>query len=530
MTTEGVELDNKSSPPKAITPTRLNTLPEENPASKKDHPPAATKGNFSADTLVTQGHPMLPGLYATAGSAAGTSIDQEIRCPVGPSFSGGINDNAQDCKAPPKTPVKDCGLLTNTLSGRKVLFAPSSFVHHRRESSRLSSLPRIPSPLGPGHFVDHLGTDYSGLVSPLPSPEVTRRPEKKATPSPQKLDLHALKVSANPVGSPYRRKSSENDRKSFGHDRKITDPFVEKSEKLEKAGLPSPFVAQAKHNGGFQSPAQVQVLGSPATFQFSSSPSMQHGVNGPYTHTYGGFAHSPALPDFHVPDTPVFAQFPPDTPITPTFPTFTPTIPTYNGFAPRADLPIPPPPLSSVQGQLQHSPEARARLDARASIRAEWIKTEGAKIAALARETHAATMKFQQSGAQEDLDEWRRLSALYTDVTTLSKRQEERRKMFMPQGMSAMKTGVVGDQSAAFSHDQSGEQGEKQEQLLGFKMAYIERIIAEMKIAKEEKERKEEEEDEITPELLGTLSAEEKKMLRKHLVDRLSEGAERRED
>jgi hypothetical protein len=102
--------------------------------------------------------------------------------------------------------------------------------------------------------------------------------------------------------------------------------------------------------------------------------------------------------------------------------------------------------------------------------------------------------------------------------------------MFMPQGMSAMKTGVVGDQSAAFSHDQSGEQGEKQEQLLGFKMAYIERIIAEMKIAKEEKERKEEEEDEITPELLGTLSAEEKKMLRKHLVDRLSEGAERRED
>jgi hypothetical protein len=138
-------------------------------------------------------------------------------------------------------------------------------------------------------------------------------------------------------------------------------------------------------------------------------------------------------------------------------------------------------------------------------------------------------MKFQQSGAQEDLDEWRRLSALYTDATTLSKRQEERRNMFMPQDMTAMKTDVAEDQSAAFSQNQGEEKGEKQA-LLGFKMAFMERIIAEVKIAKEEKEKQEERGDEITPELLGMLSREEKKMLRKHLVDRLSDAAEKRED
>jgi hypothetical protein len=468
---------------------------------------------------------MLPGLYATAGPAAGSSIDQEVRSPVGLSFPGrfnDINDNIQGCKTPAKTPVKYRGFLTNTSSGRKVLCAPGGFAHHRRESSRLSSLPSIPSPLGPGHLVDHLGSDDSGLVSPLPSSEFTRRSEKKATPSPQKLDLHVLKVSANPVGSPYKWKS-------FGHDRKITDPFVEDSKKLEKSGVPSPFVSQVKQNGGCQSPSQVQVPGTPAESQFPDSSVMQYGVKGPDTPTYKDFTHLLALPNFRVPDTPVFAPFPPDTPVTAAFPTSTPAIPKYTDFVPRADLPIPPPPLSSVQGHLNHSPEARARLDARAPIRSEWIKTEGAKIAALARSTHAATMKFQQSGAQEDLDEWRRLSALYTDATTLSKRQEERRNMFMPQDMTAMKTDVAEDQSAAFSQNQGEEKGEKQA-LLGFKMAFMERIIAEVKIAKEEKEKQEEGGDEITPELLGMLSREEKKMLRKHLVDRVSDAAEKRED
>jgi hypothetical protein len=517
MTVEDVDADIKGSPPKAAIATRLTTLPEAGSASKKDLSPNATKDNSSANTIMAQGPPMLPGLYATAGPAAGSSIAQEVRSPVGLSFSSGFNDSAQGCKTPPKTPVRYRGFLTNTSSGRKVLYASGSFAHHRRQSSRLSSLPSFPSPLGPGHFVDHLESDHSGLVSPLPSPEFTRRSEKKATPSPQKLDLHALKVAANPVGSPYKRKS-------FGHDRKITDLFVEDAE-LEKSGVPPPFVSQAKQKGGFQSPSQVQVPGTPAESQFPDSSVMQYGVKGPDTPIYKDFAHSFTLPNFHVPGTPVFA---PNTPVTATFPTSTPTTPTYTGLIPRADLPIPPPPLSSVQGQLKHSPEARARLDARVPIRSEWIKTEGAKIVSLARETHVAIMKFQQSGAQEDLDEWRRLSALYTDATTLSKRQEERRNMFMPRRMTAMKTDVADAQSAVFSQDQSEEQGEKQE-LLGFKMAFMERIIAEMKIAKEEK-KKQEEGDEITSELLGTLSMEEKKMLRKHLVDRLSEAAEKRED
>jgi hypothetical protein len=517
MTTDGIEVDSEgSSSPPVTTPTRLATVPEEESEPEEGLSPNDAKNNFSADHPVTKGPPMLPGLNATAGPAAGSSLDQEIRSPVERSFSTEYYDAPRGCKTPPKTPVKDRSFSTNTSSGRTVLYAPGSFAHHCRESSRLSSLPNMLSPLGPGYFVGDLGSDNSGLVSPLPSPEQTRHSEKKATPSPQKLDLHVLKVAANKVGSPYLRKS-------FGHDRKITDPFVDGSEKREKSGTPSPFVEQAKQNSGPGASPQIQVPGTPTNFQFPGSPVSQSGMNGAMngtgTPTYEGFAQSSGLPDFHVPGTPVFAPFPPET-------LADPSVLTFFGTVPRADLPIPPPLLSNVQGQLQHSPETRARLDARAATRAEWITTEAAKIASLARETHAATMKFQQSGAQEDLDEWRRLAALYADAINLSKRQEERRNMFMPKGMSTMKTEVEGDQPASFAEGK----GEKQEQLLGFKMAFMERVIAEMKIAEEEKKKKKEEEgDEITPELLGTLSTEEKKMLRKHLLKRLSDATEKRQ-
>ncbi|KAL1607830.1 hypothetical protein SLS60_002768 [Paraconiothyrium brasiliense] len=39
-------------------------------------------------------------------------------------------------------------------------------LHHRRVSSKFSFVPVLPSPLGPGHFTDDLGSDFSGLVSP----------------------------------------------------------------------------------------------------------------------------------------------------------------------------------------------------------------------------------------------------------------------------------------------------------------------------------------------------------------------------
>lgn len=41
-------------------------------------------------------------------------------------------------------------------------------IHQRRASSKFSFVPVLPSPLGPGHYTDDLGSDVSGLVSPAP--------------------------------------------------------------------------------------------------------------------------------------------------------------------------------------------------------------------------------------------------------------------------------------------------------------------------------------------------------------------------
>lgn len=96
--------------------------------------------------------------------------------------------------------------------------------------------------------------------------------------------------------------------------------------------------------------------------------------------------------------------------------------------------------------------------------------------------------------------------------------------------MRAMRTGddnLLGDQSAwSTNGNASGSGGAPQGQgsLLGFKMAYMERVSAEVKRREAEKEEADDDEDvEITPEMLAMLTKEEKKGLRKFLVARLEQ-------
>jgi hypothetical protein len=104
----------------------------------------------------------------------------------------------------------------------------------------------------------------------------------------------------------------------------------------------------------------------------------------------------------------------------------------------------------------------------------------------------------------------------------------------MPQGMRAMRTGddnLLGDQSAwSTNGNASGSGGAPQGQgsLLGFKMAYMERVSAEVKRREAEKEEADDDDDddvEITPEMLAMLTKEEKKGLRKFLVARLEQAS-----
>ncbi|KAI4929183.1 hypothetical protein J4E86_011763 [Alternaria arbusti] len=181
----------------------------------------------------------------------------------------------------------------------------------------------------------------------------------------------------------------------------------------------------------------------------------------------------------------------------------------------RSNLPIPPPPLSTIEGQFEQSPEGRARLDAQKPVRSAWIRGEASKIAQLATLRAAMEKRYLETRSDADYASWKNLQAAYDDATNLEKRQEERRNLFLKEKkMEALKTDVVGDMSAhAASRGGVGVEGEGEEKLLGYKMALMERVCAEVKTDGEE--------EAITGEMLATLSKEEKKAIRKLLVGRM---------
>ncbi|KAH5158236.1 hypothetical protein HBH69_070900 [Parastagonospora nodorum] len=398
------------------------------------------------------------------------------------------------------SPPKDSGI-----------YVPGGFGNHRKMTSQ--TMPSVPSPLGP-QALHNLSAALATLMSPdspmQSSPHRNGQYGRKAKRSQEKIDLHVLKVSANAVGSPYHRKTPAS---GLGHARNITDPFVENNSMGGSSPGTSPFGTHAREDMPLPSTPTVQVPATPP-FEVRGSPSAQRNQNRNGSSNYLGFNSPLARRDFHAPKAPVFQP-------TPSLPA---DLPFANGTATRVDLPIPPPPLSTVHGKLQHTQETRDRLNEQAIIRAEWIRTEAAKIAQLSRQMYAAEQQFRSTGSKEDYEVWQRLAAEYAEATDLDKRQEERRNMFMPPGMTAMRTGVEnpgGDQSAAFG------QSEREGKLLGFKQAYMERICAEMQIRMNEKA--EEDGEEITKEMLAMLKKDEKKVLRQYLADRLKNTAERRD-
>jgi hypothetical protein len=461
-------------------------------------------------------------MFASVGSSNGFSNIQEPESP----FSGSSTEGSGLFKQ--GHTVHNGGRLSGLehtvnvtdTSPPKELYMPGGFGQHRPKNSRLSSLPGLPSSLGPQHYVGSLKTDLSGLVSPMSISPHQNTHWRKTTKKSVEFDLHALKVSANAVGS---RPHHNSPNKSFeiGHERNITDPFVDNADTGKKPSMPLPFGAHASQNMNLPPAPQVQVPYTP-TFQFPGPASAKLAQNGNSTSIYQDFASPSAQSDFRVPKTPVFHSFSAAVPASPSQ-----AFVFANGIASRVDLTIPPPVFSSVQGKLNHTPETRPCLDARAAIRADWIRTEAGKIAELCRQTYAAGEKSRETGTTEDYQMWQSLIAEYNDATDQDKRQEERRNMFMPQGMKAMRSyaeAVADGQSAEFGQDETQGEGK----LLGHQLAFMERVCAEVKRKKDEKEAQADEE-EITPEMLSTLSKDEKKVLRQHLVDRLQNSPGERE-
>ena len=131
--------------------------------------------------------------------------------------------------------------------------------------------------------------------------------------------------------------------------------------------------------------------------------------------------------------------------------------------------------------------------------------------------------RYLETRSDKDYAAWQTLQAAYEDATNLEKRQEERRNLFLKEKrMEALKTDVVGDMSASSASrggiEKEGKEGkEGKEKLLGYKMALMERVCAEVKPDGDE--------EAITGEMLATLSKEEKKAIRKLLVGRMERKA-----
>jgi hypothetical protein len=488
---------------------KTNGTPQPIDLVEKKLSGVSLNNKFGANAAVPASEPR-PVMFASVGSSNGFSNVQELES----SFSGSSIESSSLHNQ--SHTVLNGGRLSGLehkanvtdMSPPRVLYKPGGFEQHRRMNSRQPSLPGLPSPLGPQRYVGSLETDLSGLVSPTSiSPHQNTRWAKKKS---VEFDLHALKVSANAVGSRPHHNSPD---KGFGlgHERNITDPFVDNADTDKKSSMPSPFGAHASENMKLPSASQVQIPITP-TFHFPGPAPAKLPQNGISTPTYQGFDSPSGRSDVRIPKTPVFQPLPAAV-------VASPSQAFANGIAAHVDLPIPPPVLSSVQGKLNHTPETRRRLDAQAAIRADWIRIEAGKIAELARQTYAAGEKFRETGTTEDYQLWQSLTAEYNDATNPDKKQEERRNLFMPEGMKAMRTcaeTVAGGQDAAFGQGETLDEGK----LLGHQMAFMERVCAEVKRKRDGKEAQVDEE-EITPEMLATLSKDEKKVLKQHLMRRL---------
>jgi hypothetical protein len=177
----------------------------------------------------------------------------------------------------------------------------------------------------------------------------------------------------------------------------------------------------------------------------------------------------------------------------------------------RSNYLIPPPPLSSIQGKYHHTPEARARLEAQEPVREKWIRTEAAKIGQLARLRQNTYRRWVETNSELNYRNWQKAKAALAEATNTENKKEERRNLFLNlKGMTALKTDKAEDMSAD-SRERGARGGE--EKLLGYQMATMERVCAEVKHGEGDAI--------ITAEMLATLSLHEKKALRKHLLGRL---------
>lgn len=121
------------------------------------------------------------------------------------------------------------------------------------------------------------------------------------------------------------------------------------------------------------------------------------------------------------------------------------------------------------------------------ALRQTWIEDGAREIAALARARATADAQYQSSRSLTDLQVLHEATAALAEATSLERRVEQRRNLFMPVGMQAMRTTAENRLHDGFG---GAEMGGGEGRLLGGQMAVMERICGEVLRGAEERRRR----------------------------------------
>ena len=125
------------------------------------------------------------------------------------------------------------------------------------------------------------------------------------------------------------------------------------------------------------------------------------------------------------------------------------------------------------------------------ALRQTWIADSAREIAALARAHAAANAQYQSSRSLADLQTLHEATAALAEATSLERRVEQRRNLFMPAGVQAMRTTVESRPQDGFGGEEMGRGRGAAGRLLGGEMALMERICGEvMRGAEERRQRR----------------------------------------
>ncbi|RYO26636.1 hypothetical protein AA0111_g7907 [Alternaria arborescens] len=409
--------------------------------------------------------------------------------------------------------------LSNPRGSPRTLHTPDrSDFYDRMEGDWISGLSGIPSPSRPGSTGKQLHETNGIPLCSVPNGTILRDYEmawrrsaehgtdmkrskhRQRGPSSPTVQRYASTGSILPAFDITPRSAQIDDEGNIfingpGHVRKHTDPFVDS--KLVLYGSQSARFPIARPSTQFQLPSQPSMRRTLTPTTALCPKSAPKNVPS---------AHPPTLVTLPVSATSVRAM-----PPTPAFFSSVSGPVTQDRPPTRSTSLILPPPLSSIQGKYHHTPEARARLKAQEPVREKWIRTEAAKIGQLARLRQNTYRRWVETNSELNYRNWQKAEAALAEATNTENKKEERRNLFLNlKGMTALKTDKAEDMSAD-SRDRDTRGGE--EKLLGYQMATMERVCAEVKHGEGDAI--------ITAEMLATLSLDEKKALRKHLLGRL---------